>query len=199
MRFKYYKLTLITVAIISILIIVTPIFSEVLVLPMGEQFSELYILGPNRLFEDYPFNITVGQTYSLYVGVANHLTSSNYYLVYVKFRNQMDHLPNATTGTPSPLQPLYEYRFFLQKDAIWEAPLNFSILDATLTKKQTIIKKLEINGVAFDVDKPSTWDESKQRFYYQIFLELWIYNIQSNSILFNNRCVSLQLNLTGTA
>jgi len=45
----------------GILLIATPAISEVLRFPTGEQFSELYILGPEHMAENYPFNIVVGQ------------------------------------------------------------------------------------------------------------------------------------------
>ena len=46
--------------------------------------------------ENYPYNIAVGQNYSVYVNVGNHLGSSAYYVLYVKLGNQTDQLPNGT-------------------------------------------------------------------------------------------------------
>ena len=57
--------------------------------------------------ENYLFNVAIGQNYSVYVGVGNHMGSSVYYVLYAKFSNQTDQMPNVTAGTPNPLQPLY--------------------------------------------------------------------------------------------
>lgn len=180
----------------GILLIATPAISEVLRFPTGEQFSELYILGPEHMAENYPFNIVVGQNYSLYVGVGNHMSSSIYYVLYVKIRNQTELLPNATHGEPSPLQPLFEYRFLIQNGKSWESQLTFSISNASISQNQSLIKKLVINGFVFDVNKIAGWDVNNTSFYYQLFFELWTYNKQSDAVTFINRFVDLQLNLT---
>jgi hypothetical protein len=119
--------------------------------------------------------------------------------VYVKFRSETGPLPNSTAGTPSPLQPLFEYRFFLQKEKSWESTLSFSITNGTVSGSQSLISKLIINGDSFNVDTPSSWNIQKKGFYYELFFELWSYDFSSNSLVFNNRFVSLQLNFTGNA
>ncbi len=93
--------------------------------------------------EDYPYNIAVGQTYSVYVNVGNHLGSSAYYVIYVKLGNQADQLPNGTRGTPSPLQPLYEYRFSIPDSLNWTSLLTFSVTNATTQTTNTQINTLQ--------------------------------------------------------
>jgi hypothetical protein len=116
----------------------------------------------------------------------------------VKFGNETDLLPNSTLGTPSSLQPLYEYRFSIQDSVNWESLLTFSVSNASISGNNSQINTLQINGVAFNVDKPSMWDSNSTIFNYQLLFELWIYNVQTGSIEFNNRFVKLQLNLTQT-
>jgi uncharacterized membrane protein len=94
-------------------------------LPNGEKFSEFWLLGPGHMAEAYPFEVRAGENHMVYVDVGNNLGSSAYYLVYVKFRNQTEPLPNATAETPSPLVPLFAYNLFLEDFGIWEQPLNF--------------------------------------------------------------------------
>jgi uncharacterized membrane protein len=147
---------------------------------------------------NYPFNIAVGQNYSVYIGVGNHLGSSVYYVLYVKFGNETDLLPNATLGTPSILQPLIEYRFSIQDSVNWESLLNFSVANASISGYNSQINTLQINGDAFNVDKPAMWDSNSTTFKYQLLFELWIYNSSSSAISFNDRFVDLQLNLTRT-
>lgn len=199
MKLEEYKLLFSAVGLIGVLLIATPALVEVIHLPGGEQFSELYLLNSNGMAENYPYNIVVGQNYSVIVGVGNDLGSSTYYVLYVKFGNQTDQLPDSTSATSSPLAPLYEYRFFVQDGGTWESPLTFSVTDAYVLGNQSMVKTLTVNGLAFGVDKPAAWDVNSTAFSYQIFLELWIYDAQNNSIQFNNRFVSLQLNLTQIA
>jgi hypothetical protein len=199
MKLGDYKLVFVAVGLIGVLLIATPALTDVFHLPGGEQYSELYLLGPNQMAENYPSNIAVGQDYSVYVGVGNNLGSSAYYVLYVKLGNQTDILPNDILGTPSPLQPLYEYRFSIQDGMNWESLLTFSVSSASISGNNSQINTLQINGVAFNADKPAMWNSNSTTFTYQLFFELWRYNIQSSSIQFDNRFVTLNLNLTGTA
>jgi hypothetical protein len=196
MRLEEYKLIFIAVGLIGALIIATPTLSVVVHLPGGERFSEIYVLNSEYMAENYPYNVTAGENYSVHVGVGNHVASSAYYLVYVKFRNETDLFPNSTTGMPSPVQPLYEYRFLIQDGEVCESPLTFSVSDASVSVNESLIKMLTINGVAFNVDKPATWNPNSNVFYYSLLLELWMYDVQSKSVQYNNRFVNVKLNLT---
>ena len=198
MKLEGYRVVFVTIGLIGVLLIATPALTSVIRLPNGAQFSELYLLGPDNMAENYPFNIAVGQNYSIYVGVGNQLGSSAYYVLYVKFGNETDLLPNATLGTPSILQPLIEYRFSIQDSVNWESLLNFSVANASISGYNSQINTLQINGDAFNVDKPAMWDSNSTTFKYQLLFELWIYNSSSSAISFNDRFVDLQLNLTRT-
>jgi uncharacterized membrane protein len=198
MKLASYKLVFVAVGLIGVLLIATPALADFIRLPGGEKFSELYLLGPNQMVENYPFNIVAGQNYSIYVGVGNQLGSSAYYVLYVKLGNQTDLLPNDTLGTASSLQPLYEYRLSLQNGANWESLLNFSVSSASITENNSQIDILQINGVAFNVDKAAVWDSNTATFTYRLLFELWIYDAQTGSVEFNNRFVNLELNLTRT-
>ena len=198
MKLEGYKLVFAAVGLIGVLLIASPALAGVVRFPGGEQFSELYLLGPNQMAANYPSNIAVGQNYSVYVDVGNQLGSSAYYVLYVKFSNQTDQMPNATLGTPSSLQPLYEYRFSIQDSMNWESLLNFSVSNAAISGNNSQINTLQINGVTFNVDKSAMWDSNSTTFKYQLLFELWIYNVQTGSVEFNNRYVNLQLNLTQT-
>jgi uncharacterized membrane protein len=196
MKLEGYKLVFVAVGLIGVLLIASPALGVVIRLPGGEQFSELYLLGPDHMAENYPFNIVAGQNYSVYVDVGNQLGSSATYVLYVKLSNQTDQMPNATLGTPSILQPLYEYRFSIQDSVNWESLLNFSVSNASISGNNSQINTLQVNGVAFNVDKPAMWDSNSTTFKYQLLFELWIYNVQTGSVEFNNRYVNLQLNVT---
>jgi uncharacterized membrane protein len=133
MKLGDYKLIFVAVGLIGTLLIATPAIADDIRLPGGEQFSELYFLGPNYMAKNFPSNIAVGQSYSVYVGVGNQLGSSAYYVLYVKFGNATDQMPNDALGTPSSLPPLYEYRFSIQNSVNWESLLNFSVSSASIS------------------------------------------------------------------
>jgi len=192
-----YKLVFMSAGLIGILLFASPTLSLVLRLPGGEKFSELWILGPEHMAEDYPFNVEAGEEYLVYVGVGNHMGCSAYYVVYVKFRNQNEPLPNATAATPSPLPPLYEYRVFLEDGKTWEAPLTFSFSYVSRFENQCLIEALIINNVTFSIDKSTAWDVNNIGYYYQLLIELWIYNVESEDFVFHNRFVGIWLNMTG--
>ena len=61
MKLNDYKLVFVVIGLIGVLLIATPALAGFIHLPGGEQFSELYLLGPNQMAENYPFNIAVDQ------------------------------------------------------------------------------------------------------------------------------------------
>ena len=199
MKLEGYKLIFVAVGLIGVLLIATPAIAAAIPrLPGEAQFSELYLLGPNQTAANYPSNVAVGQNYSVYVGVGNQLGSSAYYVLYVKLGNETDALPNNTLGTPSSLSPLYEYRFSIQNNMNWESLMNFSVSSASIAGKNSQINTLQINGISFNVDKPAAYNSNSTTFTYRLFFELWRYNVQSSSIQFDSRFVSLNLNLSAT-
>jgi uncharacterized membrane protein len=198
MKLEDYKLIFVAIGLVGVLLIASSAIIGAIP-PLGsERFSELYLLGPNQMAQNYPYNIAVNHNYSVYVNVGNHLGSSAYYAIYVKLGNQTDQLPNATRGTPSPLQPLYEYRFSIPDNKNWTSPLTFSVPNATIQTDNSQINTIKINNVPFNVDKSAMWNSNSTTFAYRLFFELWLYNEQTGSAEFNNRFVSLLLNLTRT-
>ena len=196
MNLEEYRAVFIVGGLVLSLIASAPALSLVLPFPGGERFSELWVLGPGGMAEDYPFNVGVGESYLVYVGVGNHMGSSAYYVAYVKFRNQSEALPNATAGTPSLLVPLFEYRVFLEEGESWEAPLTFSFSGVSFFGNRCLVESLVMNDVVFSVDKLALWDEENSGFYYQVFIELWMYKAESDEFQFHNRFVSRWLNMT---
>lgn len=197
MSFEDFKLLYLLSCFGLGLIILSPTLAVVITFPAGERFSELWVLGSGHMAEDYPFNVRVDESHLVYVGVCNHMGSSAYYLVCVKFRNQSEALPNATAGMPSPLAPLFEYRVFLRDGGTWEAPLTFSFSEVSFFNNQSLVESLVIDDVAFSVGKSVLWDGENNGYYYQLFMELWIYNAESDAFEFHNRFVGIWLNMTG--
>jgi hypothetical protein len=196
MKLEDYRAVFVAVGLVGVLLFASPALALVLHLPGGEKFSELYILGPGHMASDYPFNVTEGLNYLVYVGVGDHMGSSTYYAVYVKFRNETEPLPNSTTGTPSLLPPLYEYRLFLRDNESSEVPLAFSFSSVSFSDNQSTVGSIMINGVPFSVDKSVLWDAENSGYYYQVFVELWIYDSASDGPSYHNRFVTRWVNMT---
>ena len=199
MNLEDYRTLFVATSLVLILIATVPVIALVVPFPRsGESFSELWLLGPTHMAEDYPFNVGVGEEYSVFVGVGNHMGCSEYYMVYVKFRNQTQPLPDVSSSKPSPLPPLYEFQFFVADGEAWESLLMFEILDASVQVDSVFVGSVLINGVAFSVDSFSMWDSENNGFYYQLFFELWLYDMASQSFQYHDRFVGIWLNVTGS-
>jgi hypothetical protein len=149
--------------------------------------------------EGYPFGVGENESYLVYLGVRDDLGSSAYYVVYVKFRNQTQPLPNATAGLPSPLPPLYEYRVFLQDGQSWEQPLTFSFSNVVAAQNRSVVGDLTVNGVTLGVNSSEVWDDENKGYFYELFMELWIYDVASDAFQFHNRFVGMWLNVMVTS
>jgi hypothetical protein len=178
------------------LIILSPTLAMVIPFPSGEQFSELWILGPERMLEGYPFNVSEAESYKVYLGVGNQMGDLGYYRVYVKFRNESEPLPNSTAGVPSSLEPVFEYDVFLRNNETWEREVSFSFEDVSFEGDVCRVSKVLIGEYAVDVSKTAVWNETSNAFYYQLFFELWLYNATVSGFQFHNRWVGLWLNMS---
>jgi hypothetical protein len=199
MKLEDYKTVFATVGFIGVLLFASPALSLFVHLPGGEEFSELWVLGPEHMAGGYPFIVSADVNYLVYMGVGNHMGESAYYSLQVKFRNQTDDLPNATADAPSPLPSLYEYRLFLQDGQNWTQPLTFSFLQVSTGQNRSMVDGLTVNGVTLGVYKPNTWDEENSGYFYELFMELWIYNVTSDAFQYHNSYVGLILNMTSTS
>ncbi len=180
-----------------VLLAATPTLVLFIRLPSGsERFSEFWLLGPEHRAENYPSNVTVNENYRVYVGVGNQLGYSVYYRILVKFRNRTQPLPVDSNSTPSPLPALYEFDFFVRDGEVWETLQNFRILEIERSDDFMIVRNMSVNEVSFSVDSISAWDSKKNGFYYQLFFELWLYNMTSQKFQYHNRFVAIWLNMS---
>lgn len=184
------------IGLIVVLLLASPTLGLILHLPEAEQFSELWILGPENMAENYPFNTHPSNSYVVHIGVGNHIGSSAYYVIYLKLGNRTDALPNSTAGIPSPLSPAYEQHIFVQSGENWTTPLVFAFYNVTSVDNRLKVGNLIANGDVFNVEKTALWDAENDGYYYQLFVELWIYNPETDAIRFDNRYVGLWLNMT---
>ena len=197
-RLEDLKILFIVSSLVGVLALSSPVWSTLLSSRPSESFSELYVLGSNRTIGGYPFNVRVNETYTIYLGVGNHMGSSRYYVLYVKFRNQTGPLPNSTAEAPSSLPPLYEYRVVIPDGGVWETPLTFSFPRVSWFEDKCLVEAITINGVTFNVDRMAVWDVNASGYYYQLFVKLWIYDQEDGAFKFHNRFVGLWLNATAS-
>ena len=174
---------------------ITPTLNIFVPFYVEEPFSELSILGPAHRAKDYPFNIHVNNEKRLFVTVGNHMTESALYIVYVKFRNQTQSF--SDNNEPSSLAPLHEFRVFLLDDEKWEGLVRFKFLEALRDADTVRVRKMMINNVIFEMDSVSTWDSEYRGFYFQLFFELWEYDMTSRIFKYYERgFVGVWLNMT---
>jgi hypothetical protein len=196
MKLENYRAIIVTLGLIITILIALPSIEMVLNFPGGEPFSELYVLGLTHQAGDYPYNIVSNKNYTVYVDVSNSLGSMAYYKLYAKFGNQNDQLPNATSGEPSPLPPIFESQFIVQNGKTWETKLTFSASNVFISANQTQIRTLTINNITNNVNKTSTWDSNTQSTDYNLIFELWLYNSTASEFQYNNCATWFKITLT---
>lgn len=199
MSLSSLRILYVTVCIFLGLIIAAPALMSVVTFSANEPFSELFILGQNHKAEDYPFNVGQHQVYRVYLSVANHMGSSEYYAVRMKVGNWTDAPPDDRSGVPSLLETLVEDKFFIANNDAWEKEISFSIENASFAESVSTLQDLVVNNERVQVNKVCLWNQTANGFYYQLFFELWIYSITAQSFQFHDRFVNVWLNVTRTA
>lgn len=195
-----YRLTFMTVAGVLTLLVASPALSRILVYPRTEFFTELWILDANHRAEDYPFNITRNQNYSIYLGISNRLGHCAYYLVQVKFRNQTQPSPTSfgpiEDRVPSSLPSLYNFTVFVADEDTWEMLITFSF-DYQEFYPRVKVNSLTLNGSSSPLNNEIVlWNSSRRGYYGFLFFELWLYNLDENKFQYHGRFVGLWLNMT---
>ena len=201
-RVEDYSVTFLIITFIVALIVASPALSRILVYPRTEFFTELWILDENHKAENYPFNITKNNEYTIYLGIGNHLGYCAYYVVQVKFRNESQPAPTSfgpiEERVPSNLTSLFNITAFVADEEVWEISLTFSIdytYDANLSRIE--FGRLELNDVLLDLSGyVAEWNATRRGCYGFLFFELWLYNDINSQFEYHGRFVGLWLNMT---
>lgn len=196
MNLKEYRFVFLAVTFGLCLVAVYPTIALVLPSDSSEEFSELWILDAENKTDNYPFVVREYEEYTLFVGVNNHMSNSEYYRVYLKFRNSTQSLPDINNSDPSVLTPLFEYQFVIGNEESWQSQVNFSFDEVVSTSNVMSVGYLTINGIHFPVNSSVNWDSDRQGFFYQLFFELWRYDSNSDQFVFDNRFVGIWLKVT---
>jgi uncharacterized membrane protein len=196
MKINNCRKIIIAIGLIGILLFAMPTLAIFIKPPVGEQFSQLYMLGPNYTFDNMPFNIVEGAKNLVYLGVGNELGHPSYYTVCIKIGNQNDSIPDIDLNQPSALQTIYTYNFFLQNGETWQSPLTLQANKLSFVNTVCLLSLLELNGMNYQLDKTSSWDSQKNGYFYNLIVELWTYNSALGNVQYDNQFVLLRLNMT---
>jgi uncharacterized membrane protein len=198
-----YKTLIFVVTAIAALLVASPALQRLLVYPQTEFFTEMWLLGPEHMAENFPANITINTDYKIFLGIGNHLGSAAYYSIQVKFRNQTQSAPYTFNRTASSLSPLYSMAAFVADKETWELPITFS-LDYTYSENtdNATLSKVNVRSITFNGAKlylegfSATLDSENSGFFGYLFFELWIYNGTTGGFQYHQRYTSLKLNMT---
>jgi hypothetical protein len=201
MNIREYGVLFWTVVGIITLLIASPALSRLLVYPQTEFFTEMGLLGPHHTAEGYPFNITRGQIYNIYLNLTNHLGYFAYYVVEVKFRNDTQSMPSSfgpiKSRTPSSLPSLYNVSAFVPDAQSWELPVRFSF-DYAYDSMSSVVDfyNMTFNGAVLNMSSyVAAWNSTTRQVFGSMFFEAWIYNSTTRVFQYHDRFVGLVFNM----
>lgn len=192
-----YRVVFIVVALTFSLIAASPLLAVNLNFQSNsEKFSEFWLLGPNHVAGDYPFAVTNNDTYTIFVDLANHRGSSEYYSIRMKLRNTADSVFDPDTSQPSSLPALYDFRTVINDNATSEFQVKFGLEGFSLNNNVLTVDSLVINDFVLSVDKTASWNSEYSGYYLQLFFELWRYDVQTEDFVYENQVLGIWLNMT---
>jgi len=199
-KLKIYMFSIL-MGIIPVLATMSIVFLQRSASDGTQRFSEIWILGPERTASNYPFNLTVNNSYScqFFVGVKNNLGYDIDYLLLVKLSNQTDMLPSHLDSLASPLQSVYKFEFSLSNEGIWETYVNLTVPESAFFSIERNVMNLTgilINGESISGFSLMLTRTIETRGYpFLVFFELWAYDVALQDFSYHNRFASLWLNL----
>lgn len=202
MNLNEYKVLFIVVTAVVALFVASPALSRVLVYPRTEFFSEMWLLGPGHKAESYPYNISRGQNYTVFLGIGNQLGYCAYYVVEVKLRNETQSASSSfgpiENRTPSSMPSLFNISAFVADEQNWELPVTFSFdYGVSLDKSSVVFHNLTLNNQVLSLEGYVTArNVTRNIFYGNLVFELWVYDAQATSLSYHGRFVDLKFNVT---
>jgi uncharacterized membrane protein len=198
MNLQEYKVSILVATAVVALIVASPALQRVLVYPQTDFFTEFWLLGPNRMAEGFPYNITRGENYNMFLGIANQLGHFAYYEVQVKFSNSPQSAPDSFNRTSSSLPSLYSLNVLVADKESWELPVTFGFdYSYDSNSSQITFNRLLFNDEQLNLNGYSaSWDSNKTAFFGNLIFELWIYNDTTSTFQYHERFVDLKFNMT---
>ena len=114
---------------ITIIIALVAVSGVIMPKNMGEQFSELGVLGPNMKLGDYPSQVVESETVNLYVYVGNHMGQPMFYTVALKLGD------NNTAINPANTPVIQQYRQVVPENQTWMFPVSVTLNQAGLNQR----------------------------------------------------------------
>lgn len=187
-------------AVFVVIILVSTIVATVLIndnsdLIPSEKFSEFWLLDSNHETDNFPFNVTSGEAYTVFVDVANHMDSTQDYVVYVKFRSYNQYLLDSSS-TPSSLSPIYNFALSVDDENVSETAVTFEFRDVSLEDNVITVEQFVINGDVNTVRSSSNWTSTNDGYYFQVLFELWRYDQELGRYDFTDLSLGLWMNMT---
>jgi hypothetical protein len=186
----------IVVTFIIALVLLTPLLSQIVQIPRGESFSEIWLLGDGDKAENYPLNLSQGETYNVKLGIRNNKGSLAYYLVYLKMLNRTDPIPNSTQIEPSPAPPTWEWQLTLADGQDVSVPVSLTLSDVKFVDSTCRIGGLLIGDKAVRLEKNIQRDSVDNGYFLRILFELWIHDRATDSFEYDNRFVYSWVSIT---
>jgi len=201
LNLKEYKVLLLVFTSVSALFAASPALQRLLVYPQTDFFTEMWLLDPNHMTENFPFNITRNGKYSIFLGIGNHLGSCSYYSIQVKFRNQSQSAADSFNRKGSSLPPLHSISAFVADKEELEILISFSFNYVQDSHNETLSQVrflyMTFNDSVLNLnDYAAVWDAEKSGFFGNLFFELWIYNGTVGVFQYHERFTGLWLNMT---
>jgi uncharacterized membrane protein len=192
-----YRAAVLIVVVVIALFVASPVIEQYVTAPKTEPLTELSVFGPYHN-ASYPYNLTSGDVYPLYFTVTNHLGYSGYYRLELKFRSQNQSGPNSFSHTASSLPALAKFTFTVENGKSLELPVEVSFnYDVDSLDGKAYLRSLVVNGSTIDTDNlPVDWNSKENAYLGNIFFELYLYNDSVGDFQYNQRYVSLWVNLS---
>lgn len=195
MDIKSYRALFLAITLGFALLAASPLIVEVIPKKETAFFSEIWILGSNHIASGYPSIIRNGETNSIFIGGRNNMGEPSYYMVYVKLLNSTFSVREENVFINSYLDPMYEFKFFVDNNDVWEIPVTFKFEDISAVDNVLSVQNFDINGINFPIEASSTFNLEKAGFFFDLTFELWRYNVQTNNFAYDGRFVSLHLKM----
>lgn len=139
---------LLTIGIVLMMVLSIGMVVYLIVAPRdGESFTELYVLGPGRMADDYPRNLLLEEEALVYVGIGNHEHRDINYTLVMSIDNEarnttassFDHVTLSRSQQPSK-------HLMVKEGETVEFPVSFSVLEVGTYKLRFI---LFLDGVEY--------------------------------------------------
>ncbi|MDG6223220.1 MAG: hypothetical protein QCH99_08170 [Candidatus Bathyarchaeota archaeon] len=191
MKFENFHILFKIGIMFLVLVSISPVFDLINVFSeKNENYSQFFLLDSNYKVGSYPFAVQANEDYSFFVKIVNKLEQSEYYKILVKLANQTSIVADGY-GLLSEIDTLCESRVIVDNGNFSEIPFNFQILNTSIYDDFLTIKKVSINGKICNIICSSEWNTNKEGFYFQLFLELWRYDVLIGDFIYDDKTVSL--------